>query len=123
MPVAQTFKLDKLMETVKYFAVTTNTRVTLEYILFKGFNDRIEDVRALSKLIHGIPCKINIIAYNPVEGLNFERPSDEQVDWFGKQLYPRAPAVTVRKSRGLDIDAACGQLAAKQKLRSKADAQ
>jgi 23S rRNA (adenine2503-C2)-methyltransferase len=111
MPVAETFRLDKLMDAVKYWTQKTNMRVTLEYILFDGFNDTMEDVKALARLVHGIPCKINILAYNPVPGLDYERPSDDKVDWFGRQLYPRAPAVTVRKSRGRDIDAACGQLA------------
>lgn len=121
MPVAETFELRGLMEAVKYYTDTTKSRVTFEYILFKGFNDTMEDVLALSRLISGIPCKINLIAYNPVSGLEFERPSDERVDWFGRQLYPRAPAVTVRKSRGTDIDAACGQLAAGQTMRSRID--
>lgn len=111
MPVAGTFGLEKLMEAIRYYTETTGQRVTFEYILFDGFNDTMDDVQALVKLIHGIPCKINILAYNPVPGLDFERPSDDKVDWFGRQLYPRTPAVTVRRSRGLDIDAACGQLA------------
>ncbi len=118
MPVAETFHLDKLMEAIKYYTDKTGYRVTFEYILFDNFNDTMEDVLALSKLIRGIPCKINLLAYNPVEGLDFDRPSDEKVDWFGRELYPRAPAVTVRKSRGRDIDAACGQLAARQRTRS-----
>ena len=115
MPIAETFGLEKLMQAVRYYAETVGSRVTFEYIVFDGFNDTMEDVKALSNLIKGIPCKINILAYNPVPGLNFNRPSDEKVDWFGRQLYPRAPAVTVRKSRGLDIDAACGQLAGRMK--------
>ena len=115
MPVAETFGLDKLMEAVRYFADTVGSRVTFEYILFDGFNDTMEDVKALAQLVQGIPCKINVLAYNPVPGLDYNRPSDEKVDWFGRQLYPRAPAVTVRKSRGLDIDAACGQLAGRMK--------
>jgi 23S rRNA (adenine2503-C2)-methyltransferase len=119
MPVAETFHLDKLMDAIKYYTDKTGYRVTFEYIVFKDFNDTMEDVLALSKLIRGIPCKINLLAYNPVEGLEFDRPSDEKVDWFGRELYPRAPAVTVRKSRGRDIDAACGQLAARQRTRSK----
>jgi 23S rRNA (adenine2503-C2)-methyltransferase len=113
MPVAETFGLERLMEAVKYYAEATGQRVTFEYILFDGFNDTMEDVRALARLVHGIPCKINVLAYNEVAGLPFVRPSDEKVDWFGRQLYPRTQAVTVRKSRGRDIDAACGQLAAK----------
>lgn len=117
MPIAETFKLDKLMEAVKYWAETAKDRVTFEYILFKGFNDTPDDVRALTKLVHGIPCKINILAYNPVPGLPFKRPTDEEVDAFARALYPRVPAVTVRKSRGRDIDAACGQLAARNKGR------
>lgn len=112
MPVAETFGLEKLMEAVRYFAEKTGERVTFEYILFDGFNDTMEDVLALAQLVRGIPCKINVLAYNEVPGLPFKRPSDEKVDWFGRQLYPRTPAVTVRKSRGRDIAAACGQLAA-----------
>jgi 23S rRNA (adenine2503-C2)-methyltransferase len=119
MPVAQTFDLEKLMDAVKYYTQATKTRVTFEYILFKGFNDSIEDVKALSDLVRGIPCKINLLAYNPVEGLNFERPSDEEVDRFARQLYPKVPAVTVRKSRGTDINAACGQLAGRQLMRKE----
>ena len=115
MPIAETFGLEKLMEAVRYYAETVGSRVTFEYILFDGFNDTMDDVKALSNLIRGIPCKINVLAYNPVPGLDFKRPSDDKVDWFGRQLYPRAPAVTVRKSRGLDIDAACGQLAGQMK--------
>ena len=122
MPVAKKFNLEKLFEAIRYYTDKTKDRVTFEYILFKDFNDSMEDVLALSKLIRGIPCKINLLAYNPVDGLDFERPSDEKVDWFGEQLYPRAPAVMVRKSRGADIDAACGQLAAKKGLRSRSDA-
>ncbi len=113
MPVAETFHLDKLMEAVRYYAEATGQRVTFEYILFAGFNDTMDDVRALARLIHGIPCKINILAYNPVPGLPYTRPTDDKVNWFGEQLMPRTPAVTVRQSRGRDIDAACGQLAAK----------
>lgn len=119
MPIAETFALDKLMEAVRYYAEKTRDRVTFEYILFKGFNDTMQDVKALTNLIKGIPCKINVLAYNPVEGLPFDRPSDEEVDRFAKLLYPRVPAVTVRQSRGRDIDAACGQLAARSNNEEK----
>lgn len=111
MPIAKTYPLDKLVEAVRYYTEKTKTRITFEYVLFEGFNDTKEDILALAELIKGIPCKINIFAYNPVDGLDFKRPGEEKVDWFARQLYPRAPAVTVRKSRGRDIEAACGQLA------------
>lgn len=114
MPIAETFGLEKLIDAVRYYADQTRDRVTFEYVLIEDFNDSMDDVLALARLIQGIPCKINILAYNPVPGLPYRRPSDDKVDWFGRQLYPRAPAVTVRKSRGRDIEAACGQLAARK---------
>ncbi|UCD63520.1 MAG: 23S rRNA (adenine(2503)-C(2))-methyltransferase RlmN [Candidatus Zixiibacteriota bacterium] len=117
MPIAQSCSLEELSDTLRYYTEKTSTRVTFEYILFDGFNDSIDDVMAISRYIQGIPCKINLLAYNPVEGAEFGRPSDEKVDWFARQLYPRAPAVTVRKSRGRDIDAACGQLAARHLMK------
>lgn len=114
MPVAEQFKLDKLMEAVRYYSRVTKSTITFEYILFDGFNDSMADVKSLTKLVQGLSCKINVLAFNPVEGLDFKRPSDDKVDWFGRQLRNRVPTVTIRKSRGLDIDAACGQLAARQ---------
>ena len=111
MPVTRKYSLEALTEVLKYYTKTTHWRVTFEYALFKDFNDSMDDVLALTNLVKGIPCKINLLAYNPVDGLKFQRPSDDKVNWFAKQLYPRVPAVTVRKSRGQDIAAACGQLA------------
>jgi len=113
MPAARAYPLYEVMKAAKYFAEKRKKRVTFEYILFDGFNDTVQDVRYLSSLVKGVPCKINILAYNPVEGLEYRRPSEDKVNEFARNLYPRAPAVTVRKSRGLDIEAACGQLAAK----------
>ena len=113
MPVAETFGLAKLMEAVRHYAKVTDQPVTFEYILMAGFNDTREDIHALSRLVRGLECKINLLAYNPVPGLPFKRPSDDKVDWFGRELNPRVPAVTVRQSRGRDIEAACGQLAAR----------
>nr|MBN2276135.1 23S rRNA (adenine(2503)-C(2))-methyltransferase RlmN [candidate division Zixibacteria bacterium] len=119
MPVAKKYNLDQLMKAAKYFAEKKKKRITFEYILFRGFNDSREDALSLSRLIQGIPCKINILAYNPVGDLPYSRPDDDEVDEFGKILYPRAPAVTVRKSRGLDIGAACGQLAVNEKRQNR----
>jgi 23S rRNA (adenine2503-C2)-methyltransferase len=114
MPVARTYQLGALMDAIRYYTQKTSRRVTFEYILFDDFNDTMDDILDLARLVQGIPCKINVLAYNPVAESGFSSPSDEKVDWFAKMLYPRTPAVTVRKSRGRDIEAACGQLAARK---------
>jgi 23S rRNA (adenine2503-C2)-methyltransferase len=119
MPIAKTFSLTKLIEAARYYAQETGLPVTFEYILFDGFNDKPEDIEQLSRLVSGFACKINILAYNPVPGLPFERPSDDKVNRFARQLHQAGVTVTVRKSRGRDIDAACGQLAARNVNRSQ----
>lgn len=121
IPVAKSYSLEQLIKAAAYYTKTRTRRVTFEYILFKGFNDSRSDALKLAELVKEIPCKINILAYNPIESLPYNRPSDDEVNEFGKILYPRAPAVTVRKSRGLDIDAACGQLAGKANKHSRED--
>ncbi|MCD6250209.1 MAG: 23S rRNA (adenine(2503)-C(2))-methyltransferase RlmN [candidate division Zixibacteria bacterium] len=113
VPVAKKYPLDELIDALCYYTGITKRRVMIEYILFAGINDSKDDALALARLLQGLPCKINVLTCNPVAGLGFDAPSDEIVDTFVNILYPRAPAVTVRKSRGQDIDAACGQLAAK----------
>ena len=123
MPIAKTFKLDNLMKAVRLYADSSNLPVTFEYILFAGFNDTKQDVEDLSRLVRGLRCKINVIAYNPVPGLDFKRPSDDKINWFGKELNQKVRAVTVRKSRGMDIDAACGQLAARKFVKDRVSAQ
>jgi len=115
MPIAKSYPLDNLLKAVRYYCENSGKRVTFEYILFKGLNDSKDDARELSRLTKGIPCKINILAYNPIEGLDYGRPTDDEINEFGRMLNSFATTVTVRKSRGLDIDAACGQLAGKNK--------
>lgn len=114
MPIAGKYPLPGLLAAVRTWTEVRKRRVTFEYILFADFNDDEQDALALAALVRGIPCKINLLAYNPIEGGVGRRPTDEEVDRFAQRLYPRAPAVTVRKSRGRDIDAACGQLAGKK---------
>jgi len=114
MPAAKGYPLAKLMAAVREWASVRTRRVTFEYILFRGINDSREDALELADLIKGIPCKINLLAYNPIGETGLERPGDEDIDRFARILYPRTPAVTVRKSRGGDIAAACGQLAGKK---------
>jgi 23S rRNA (adenine2503-C2)-methyltransferase len=114
MPVTKAYPLAKLMTAVREWTSVRTRRVTFEYILFRGINDSRNDALELADLVKGIPCKINLLAYNPIGGTELERPGDDDVDRFARVLYPRAPAVTVRKSRGVDIAAACGQLAGKK---------
>jgi 23S rRNA (adenine2503-C2)-methyltransferase len=111
MPVARKYGLAKLKEAARYYAKKKKKRITFEYILFDGINDTTKDALTLARLVEGIPCKINILSYNSVDGLSYRKPSEGRINDFAKYLYPRTPAVTVRKSRGEDIKAACGQLA------------
>jgi 23S rRNA (adenine2503-C2)-methyltransferase len=114
MPVAKSYPLTEVMQAAGEWAAALGRRVTFEYVLIKDVNDGEPEALELAQLIRGIPCKINLLAYNPVDGVEFRRPDAAVVERFAQVLYPRAPAVTVRKSRGGDIDAACGQLAGKK---------
>ena len=100
---------------MKYFYEKTGTRVTYEYIAFKDFNDSIEDARDLAKFCKHIPCKVNIIEYNPIDNGEFQQTTTARLDAFAKYLESKNIIVNVRRSRGKDIDAACGQLANKNK--------
>ena len=113
MPINEQNSLDSLKEAILYFYEKTGTRLTYEYIIFKGFNDEIIDAIELAKFAKITPCKINIIEYNPIDDGEFQQASREKVDEFVKYLESRNLIVNVRRSRGKDIDAACGQLANK----------
>jgi len=114
IPIAGKYPLAKLKEAAIHFAKVSDNRVTFEYLLIRDINDGLEDAKALAEFVRGIPCKINLITYNAVEGLAYKRPKLETVLAFRDYLYPRTPAVTLRKSKGADIAAACGQLAGRQ---------
>ncbi|OGC89509.1 MAG: 23S rRNA (adenine(2503)-C(2))-methyltransferase [candidate division Zixibacteria bacterium RBG_16_53_22] len=111
MPVAKKNPLSEIMAQAKRYTELTRRRISFEYLLLGGINDSITDAKKLVKIIHGIPCKINLMRYNPVDGLPFERPREKDVLRFQGYLNPRVYAVTVRESRGVDIKGACGQLA------------
>lgn len=111
MPVNRTHPLEQLLAAVREFAEIKGKRVTFEYVLVRGVNDRPEDVTRLGRLLAGIPCKVNLIPLNPFPGLNLAPPDPETVERFAQALYPLLPAVTIRKSRGSSILAGCGQLA------------
>ena len=113
MPVNRSEKTDlkALGESVRYFYAQTGRPVTYEYCLFDGVNDAVEDARNLARIASWAPCKVNLIMYNPVEGTAFRSSGEGRLEAFIGELVRRRVRVTVRRSRGQDIDAACGQLA------------
>lgn len=112
MPINNRYPLIQLMDAARYYAETCGQRITFEYVVLEGENDFDEDALRLARLIHGVPCKINLIPYNENPQLGYKRPAGSRLERFRDLLYPRCPAVTVRYSKGLDIAAACGQLVA-----------
>lgn len=121
MEINDSNNLEALTEALIYFYEATGTRVTFEYIIFKDFNDTIDDARELAIFAKSIPCKINIIEYNPIDGGEFQQADAEKVSAFASYLETKNIIVNVRKSRGKDIDAACGQLANKNKAIAEHD--
>lgn len=115
MEINDSNNLETLAEALKYFYDKTGTRVTFEYIIFRDFNDSIDDARELVAFSRCVPCKINIIEYNPIDDAEFERADPKKTDDFAAYLESKGLVVNIRRSRGKDIDAACGQLANKNK--------
>ncbi len=113
MPINETNDLKALAEAIRYFHDATGTRPTLEYIIFKDFNDGLADARELAKFCRRFPTKINIIEYNPIDDGEFKKADVAKTDAFKAFLEDRNLIVNIRRSRGKDIDAACGQLANK----------
>lgn len=119
MAINETNTLEELADALKYFYEKTGSRVTYEYIVFKGFNDEAEDARELAEFCKHVPCKVNLIEYNPIDGGDFEQADPEKTDAFAAYLEDRNIVVNIRRSRGKDIDAACGQLANKNEAVKK----
>tara|TARA_B100001109_G_scaffold255824_1_gene261249 strand:- start:15208 stop:16266 length:1059 start_codon:yes stop_codon:yes gene_type:complete len=113
MPINEQNNLEILAEALQYFYEKTGSRVTFEYIIFRDFNDELEDAAELAEFCKNVPCKINIIEYNPIDDGEFQQADAQKVDAFAAFLERRNLVVNVRRSRGKDIDAACGQLANK----------
>ena len=114
MPISRGYKMEQLMEAVKFYEKEAGRRVTFEYIMLKGVNDSLECAEELTKLIKGTLAYVNLIPYNPVDENSFERSEDKQVHKFFSYLMQHGVNTTVRKEFGNDIDAACGQLRAKE---------
>jgi len=113
MPISKVYPLTELKKTLIDFRKKTPYRITFEYVMIKDFNIGREDVKALLKYLGDISCKLNVIKWNKVEDLPYETPSAIEIDKFISSMNVLSSAVTFRKSRGTDIDAACGQLATK----------
>ncbi|GHA26760.1 putative dual-specificity RNA methyltransferase RlmN [Salinimicrobium marinum] len=113
MPFNATFPLNDLRESLEYWYAKTGSRITYEYVVWKGINDRRKDVEALVKFCKYVPCKVNLIEYNDIGDETFMQAPSETTDMYINELERNRISVTVRRSRGKDIDAACGQLANK----------
>jgi 23S rRNA (adenine2503-C2)-methyltransferase len=112
MPISGKYDIDSLMQAVNYYMKKSRRRITFEYVLLAGVNDRKRDAEGLRKLLYGIPCKVNVIPYNPTMQF-YSRPGPKTVDLFASWLVPLKVPISVRWSKGDDIEAACGQLAGK----------
>ncbi len=114
MPFNATFTLDELRAALEYWYSKTKSRITYEYVVWKGINDTQNDVNALVDFCKFAPSKVNLIEYNPIDDGEFQQASNKAIEMYVDTLERNGITVTVRRSRGKDIDAACGQLANKQ---------
>ncbi len=113
MAINEHNNLKTLVEALTYFYRKTKNRISYEYIAFRNFNDRPEDADRLIRLCRHFPVRVNIIEYNPIAGVSFLASEEDRLEAFAERLRNAGVTVTVRRSRGKDIDAACGQLATK----------
>jgi 23S rRNA (adenine2503-C2)-methyltransferase len=120
VPLNKKYRIAQIIEACRKFPLKRRGRITFEYVMLAGVNDSVEDARRLARLMAGLKSKVNLIPLNAAAGIPFERPSDDTVDRFAKTLAERGVTVSVRKSRGRDIRAACGQLIVEGQKRSPA---
>ncbi|HWS60551.1 MAG TPA: 23S rRNA (adenine(2503)-C(2))-methyltransferase RlmN [Flavobacterium sp.] len=114
MPFSQSFPLADLRESLEYWYRKTKSKISFEYVVWKGINDDKASIDALVKFCKYVPCKVNLIEYNPIDDGEFQQASEESINAYIKALEATGIVVKVRRSRGKDIDAACGQLANKE---------
>ena len=114
MPINETSNLADLLESLQYWYSKTKSRVTFEYVVWKGINDKKKDIEALVQFCKKIPSKVNLIEYNSIEEDGFQQADAKAIDYYVRELERNNIIVNVRRSRGKDIDAACGQLANKK---------
>ena len=118
VPLNRKYGVEEVIAACQRFPLKKRSRITFEYVLLAGENDRPEDARRLARMLSGTKSKVNLIPLNPAPGIPFERPSDEVIDRFAAVLAEAGMTVSVRKSRGRDIRAACGQLIVEGRLKS-----
>ena len=114
MPWTVNFPLTELRQALQYWYQQTKSRITYEYVVWKGINDAPKDVDALVAFCRFAPCKVNLIEYNPIDDGLFEQADEKALLLYKRKLEEAGITTTIRYSRGKDIDAACGQLANKQ---------
>jgi 23S rRNA (adenine2503-C2)-methyltransferase len=114
MPFSKNFPLADLRESLEYWYRKTKSKISYEYVVWKDINDNKESIDALVKFCKYVPCKVNLIEYNPIDDGEFQQASEDATNAYIKALESNGIVVKVRRSRGKDIDAACGQLANKQ---------
>jgi len=112
MPINRKYPLETLMEACRQYLPAPGRRITFEYILIKGINDSVDDAQRLAKLLRPIRCKVNLIPFNTHAGCDFERPAEAVIQAFYDILFAKNYTVIIRRSKGQDISAACGQLRA-----------
>ncbi len=114
MPVQQVYPLKEVLKEIKSWDFGRQRRISFEYILFKGFNDSSAHVNELSRILHGIRCRINLIRFHPIPDTPLESPDEETITLFRDKLNAKGITTTIRASRGQDIWAACGLLSTKK---------
>ena len=114
MPFSASFPLIDLREALEYWYKKTKSKISYEYVVWKDINDNKASIDALVKFCKYVPCKVNLIEYNPIDDGEFQQASQESIHAYIKALEASGIVVKVRRSRGKDIDAACGQLANKE---------
>ena len=113
MPFSRSFPLEKLIDSLEYWYLKTKIKITFEYLVWNGINDDFEHINALIKICKRIPSKVNLIEYNSIDDQRFISADQLWIDNYVNSLSENNIQVSVRRSRGKDIDAACGQLANK----------
>ena len=114
MPFNEQMPLQELKDALQYWYIKTKKRITYEYVVWRGINDKDKDIEALIDFCLAVPSKVNLIEYNPIDDGQFQQADPEAINRYVAKLEDRGITVTVRRSRGKDIDAACGQLANKE---------